>query len=506
MRLTHDPDTFVSLLTKLARERPDLPLFTFLDAEAGVSAVLTSRKLMTTAQRIASLLQAKQVSAAPVMILSPFGPAAVEQLFGVMMAGCSALPVTFHRRLGMTDIVSVIASTGVRVVIGKQQVLTKLKTGRFNTASRFRAREHDLLYLPTDNPAPDSACLPPVLASDSALVYPGRPGSAGREPVFLSHADLLGSVDNLISVLSADQVDTSERLLTCHDLADGMALLMHVLLPVRAGIPSLLYPPASALRDAGPWLRSALQHRCTIISAPPAVLLQAAHDDQSRRHEVPDFGALRFLSAGGEYVAPGVINNFIERYRHKGMVAEKVFSCYGLSGAATFVAGRRGFKVVLRGQVPYLALGVPDERCRPVPDCGDQLLQLDNELVCAGRIAHEFRVDDHRFQAGDIESLVLQAFGARGLSRCVLLRLDDMEQTVLLAECASRQLADNWQGVVLAMMDAVMAGINCRLDRVMLLRPGSLPLAVSGIVLRQRCAASVVDGSLMLRLLPVRGK
>ena len=101
---------------------------------------------------------------------------------------------------------------------------------------------------------------------------------------------------------------------------------------------------------------------------------------------------------------------------------------------------------------------------------------------------------------------MLQSFGALGLSRCIVLRLEEMQHTVVLAECATPQLANDWQGVVSAIMDAVRADTGCRLDRVILLRPRSLPLAVSGLVLRQHCASAVADGSLMLRLLPVRGK
>jgi hypothetical protein len=139
-------------------------------------------------------------------------------------------------------------------------------------------------------------------------------------------------------------------------------------------------------------------------------------------------------------------------------------------------------------------------------DTGDGLVLINNELVCQGRISHRFLIEGQEFQAEHIESVVLQKFGVRGLSRCVALYLADLTQTVLLVECATRQLAEKWQGVVMTMMDAVSAETGCRLNRVILLRPGSLPLSVSGIVLRKSCAIALADGSLMLRLLPVRGK
>lgn len=519
MSLTHQRDTFVSLLAELAGHQPDLPLYTFLDSTADVSAVLTCRQVQRRAVTIAGLLQAQGIAGEPVMVLSGYGPEAVTMLLGVMMAGCAPVPVTFHRRLGMAGIVDIIAHTGLRVVLGRKTILAQLKAGRCSSEPRFDADQHPLLYLaidglqdhsPGDGGRPETDKDPaPVAGTQPAMIYPGLPGDDAAAPVALSHETLLGSVDCLIRELAV--ANTDDRLLTALDLADGMALVLHILLPLRAGVASLFYPVEHALRNATRWLQAAAQSGCTIISAPPSVLSLAAHDSwrhkQRRRSRTgPDLGKLRFVCVDGGRTAAGSVSFFIERYKHNSMTAGKIFVCYGLSAAAVVIAARQGYRTVSYAGIAFLALGTPDEQKLQTCVTGDRLSRQGNELYSRGRISHRFAVGDGEFQAGDIESVVLQSFGARGLSRCVVLRLDQVQQTVLLAECATRQLADNWQGVVSAMMDTVLTVTGCRLDRVILLRPGSLSLAVSGMVLRQRCAAAVTDGSLMLRLLPVRGK
>lgn len=480
MNLMHHSDTFVSLLMECVRVRPDLPLYTFLDSLAEESVVLTGRDVLSQAEKIASLLQAQQIAGEAVMVLSPHGPDAITMLFGVMIAGCVPVPVTFHRRLGMASIVNIIAQTGLRVVIGRQATLTNLRSGRFSSEPRFIAQQHSLLYLAIDGPHDNGLQQSPgqparISDTDIAMIYPGLPGNDAAAPGALSHRELLNSVDGLIQKLSVNNDGVNSRMLTALDLADGMALVMHVLLPVRAGIASNFFPVEHVLRRTVHWLQAAAKPGCTIVSAPPSVLSLAAHERSAQLRKAPDLSGVRFFCISGDFTAPGIASHFIERYQENNMSSEKIIVFHGLSATGVVAAG-------------------------------DALEGESNELSCRDLARHRFTVDAREYQAEDIEAFVLQCFGARGLSRCVVLRLDDMKQTVLLAECATRQLADHWQGVVSAMMDTVLAGTGCRLDRVFLLRPASLPLAVSGMVLRRSCASALADGSLMLRLLPVRGK
>ena len=504
MSLMHHPNTFVSLLAELARDNPELPLYTFLDSAQNQSAVLTSRGLLRKAQQIAALLQQRELAGKPVMVLSAHGPEFMEMLFGVMLAGCIPVPVTFHRRLGMANIVNVIAETGLCVVLGKKETLENLKAGRFKSTSFFDAkRHHHLRYLAIDRLKTTEWHSPKISAMDVMIYYPGLLSDETISPVAVSHERVLRSIDRLMRALSPDR---SDCLLTALDLADGMALLLHILLPVCAGVRSYFLPVKQTLDDAGLWLRATSRYACTMISAPPAVLSLAAHGERAERDTELDLSTLRFVCVGGDYVAPCSVSYFIERYKKIGMSAEKIFSCYGLSAACAYISGRQGFRSFDVESVSCLGLGTPDAQLMQAFDTGDGLVLINNELVCQGRISHRFLIEGQEFQAEHIESVVLQKFGVRGLSRCVALYLADLRQTVLLVECATRQLAEKWQGVVMTMMDAVSAETGCRLNRVILLRPGSLPLSVSGIVLRKSCAIALADGSLMLRLLPVRGK
>ncbi|MEX2333180.1 MAG: AMP-binding protein, partial [Pseudohongiella sp.] len=123
MSSTHHRNHIVTLLENLAREHPALPLYTFLDAAQKSVAVLTSSDLLRKATQIAGLLQGQVLAGKPVLVLSPHGPAFLESLFGVMLAGCVPVPVTFSRRLGMANIADIIADTGVEAVLGPKKTL-----------------------------------------------------------------------------------------------------------------------------------------------------------------------------------------------------------------------------------------------------------------------------------------------------------------------------------------------------------------------------------------------
>lgn len=464
MSLTQDRNTFVSLLEDLAGSAPDFPLYTFLSSAKKQAEVLTGRELLCSAKRIASLLQAHGLSGEPVLVLNPYGPEFIELIFGAMLAGCAPVPVTFHRKLGMADITGLIAATGLRAVLGQQSVLASLKSGRIRSMPAFDAQRHELIYLPIDNVQQVEWQPPQLTDTDVALVYPGLQGSGTDIPSPVSHGELLKSVNDLLEKLATGPGDC---LMTSHDLANGFALVLHILLPIRAGCRSIFFPIEFALRDAQPWLSAAFTFKCTMLSAPTALLSKATHI--SKKSGSPfELSSLRHICVDGDYFAPGLVFQFMERYHNKDFPKKMVFICYGLSESCICVARNDG-----HGKT--------------------------------GNV-HGFSVNDREFIAKDIELLVLQYFGARGLSRCVVLYLDDIRQSVLLAECATRQLAENWQGVVSAIMETVQARTGCRLDRVILLRHDSLPLATSGIVMRQRCVAALTDGSLMLRVLPVRGK
>lgn len=520
MSSTHHRDTIVSLMAALAREKPDLPLYTFLDAAGGEAAILTCREVMDAAQRAACRLRARLTEGEPVMVLSPCGPDTITMLLGAMLAGCRPVPVTFHPRLGMISIVKLIARTGVRVVLGRRATLAKLKSGRARSEPVFRAKQHDLVYLAIDDGEIADQPLPDVASTDVALIYPGLSGDENVTPVPLSHGALLNSVDHLMQALlpagpcpgtgaaadTATRVARQDSLMTCLDPADGLTLILHILLPLRGRFASVLFPVEQALRDAGAWLRAVSAYQSSMVSAPMAVLSLAGHQRAAGKDGQADLSGLRFLCVSAEHTVPATLSRFIERYRHNGMSVDKVFACYGMSAAGRYLAGRRGFRTSLQNGVNRLALGVPvsaDVQAMIQDRC---LLPENGELFCKGRPGNRFAVDGTVFQAEDIESVILQSFGVRGLGHCVVLHMDSSQQTVVLAECATRQLAEKWQGVVPAIMQRVLADTGCRLNRVLLLRPGSLPLSVSGIVLRQRCATALDDGTLMLRLLPVRGK
>lgn len=505
MSMTDQRDTIVSLLIELASEQPDLPLYTFLDPVQQQPAVLTTRELLCSAQKIAGMLQARQLTGEPVMVLGAYGSQAIVLLFGAILAGCQPVPVTFHTRLGMANIVSLIAQTGLRVVIGEQATLAKLKSGRSRSRPRFYSSRHNLIYLATDDVQASGWRQPAISDTDVALIYPGQVSDEDTMPVPLTHGDLLRSTDDLIRVLSIGP-ETCDRFLSCLDLADGLALVLHILVPMRARLASFLFPLERALSNGAHWVMAASDHDCTIISAPVSVLSVAAQDVANSAKASIDLSKLRYVCIGGNDFTPAMVSSFIDRYGNNGMSVDKIFSCYGLSPAGAYLAGRLGFKTLVKDYVAYLALGVPDGRSLRMTETGDRWMLMENELYCVGRIEHCFTVDGRHFQAEDIESFIFQRYRERGLSRCVVLRIEESRETVVLAECATRQLAECWQGVVPEIKHRVFTSLGCLLDRVILLRPGSLSSAVSGIVLRQNCADALTDGSLMLRLLPVRGK
>ncbi|WP_339857178.1 AMP-binding protein [Pseudohongiella acticola] len=504
MSLTHHRDSIVSLLVTLAREQPDLPLYTFLLSGQDKTDVLTCRQLLLAAQKIAGNLCARNLSGEPVMVLNSYGPAFLETVFGAMLAGCPCVPVTFHARLGMANISSIIARTGLRIVVGNQDVLTQFRAGRCRTNPRFIDARHQLEYLATDALQHIQGELPTISDTEVAVLYPGVASDEELPLVSLSHADMLRSAEGLVQALS---LNTDDRLLTCLDLADGLALALHILVPLQARLPSLLLPIELALADAASWVMAASTFSCTIVSAPVAVLTLAARNGELTGNVQPDLSAIRMICVSGERsITPALISHFIDQYGNNGISADKLFCCLGLSSAGSYLAGRLGFKTLVKNDIAYLALGVSDARGLRATVTGSRWIHIDNELCCTGRINHRFTVSGRTFQAEDIEAFILQVFGERGLSRCVALRIDEIEQTVLLAECASKQLAEHWQGVVPTMIEQVQRHTGCRLDRVIILRPGSLFSAVSGIVHRQSCADALLDGSMLLRLLPVRGK
>lgn len=558
----------VFCLIELAREQPDLPLYTFLDSRLRISARLSAAETLRKARRMAAAIQQHAQPGEAVMLLFPHGPDFIVALLAAQLADCIPVPVSFHRRLGMIDTTALIAGTGLRTVVGPATVLARYQASRRHHGTEPGGTA--MCYVDVDAVVERDFHADTSTQHNISFIYPCAVAGDAVCPMALSQRNVQTSLNAVRQQLGPGADD---RLLACLDLADGAALLMHVLLPLQVGARSYFLSMDDFIEAPSLWLRAASSWHCTIINAPAAGLTLCAQGVAENEEAGLDLGCVRRLCLGGEQLAPCLVEQFMERYGCYGLSRGALFSCFGMSSVGAWVSGRNGFHARQIGGVSYLNQGclLPDVQWRldaskiaqatgndlhsqhreylpggellltsaatgvicafsaaardqspaqylrslfstPNADAGmmintgEQAAIIAGELFCHGRTAHRFCFAGKEYQAEDVEAAVMQAFGMRGLSRCVVLTGEGTREIVLLAECARPQRADRWQGAVTEIIRSVKKTTGLLLDRVLLLRPGSLHIGVNGTVLRGRCQEALHDGSLMLRLLPVRGK
>jgi fatty-acyl-CoA synthase len=182
---------------------------------------------------------------------------------------------------------------------------------------------------------------------DRRLAAPGRPGppilqftsgtTGHPRPITISSAALMAQIEALVEVDALDP--TADHLVSWMPLFHDFGLVHFVALPVMTGARLTLTSPSDFARDPRGWWRMLAEVHGTMTAAPDSVLGVSAR--ALARGSPLDLRSLRRVIDGGEMVSPGVVRAFQAALVHHGAQPGALATGYGLAEATLAVAATR---------------------------------------------------------------------------------------------------------------------------------------------------------------------
>jgi len=549
----------LALLESAATAAPCLPLYTFLDNRLNSLRHVCCVELLEECRGRAAVFQSKFKSGDAVILFYPHGYEFIIAFFSCLFAGMVPVPLAYSRRRDYELLNELITSTGIVALASSAELINNMPS----RADMLQLSSAAPFALATDRPSGDGQWRRPKLAPEHIALVQVSAGSTGVKcATALSHANVL---DNLARIHRAFAMTPGDRLLSWASCLEGMGIMTQLLLPVYAQVPSFLLDPADFAARPQIWIEAISSTRCTISGGPLHAYAMTSTPGAAMVPARIDLRSWRVAYVGSDNCSLEILRRFVDRYKQRNFIEAGLFHYYGLCESGYFVCGRFGFQVAELNAIKYLSVGRLDSDIQwriddhvharssradvhsglltissastgtrwsnqdrsasnstrdyvhalgaagrtgtdALISTGDIVFMKDDELFIRAQSGSIFLVDGGGFFPEDIETMLMDMLGSRGLNRCVVMFLGGSKELAVAIECGRFDTAERWRGVVGLVKEMISKNFNLRADRVLLLRPGTLPATGSGKVSRIRCREMFQEGSLMPRLLPVRGR
>jgi long chain fatty acid CoA FadD26 len=363
-------DSITSILALRARQQPDESAYTFIDYEAdpaGLAETLTWSELHQRAQVVAATLLKHGAPGDRAVILAPQSMEYVVGLYGAILAGFIAAPLTVpmfgqhdERIVGaLKDCLPTVVLTTSTAAASVADYIRGAPTPR-----PPRVIEVDTLdfYSPVTGP-PLPAAVPTKMA------YLQYTSGSTRQPagVAVTHHNVIANLDHALTDFWEAYGKTPPPDMTAVSwlpLYHDMGLLVGIFIPLVAGRPSVLMSPVAFLQKPARWIQQLASHPSAFTAAPNFAYELAAGRCTDEDLAGLDLSGVKVMINGAERVLGSTVRRFAERFAPFGLSPAAMRPSYGLAEATVYVVSSPGGQppTMLQFDIEKLAAGHA-ERC-----------------------------------------------------------------------------------------------------------------------------------------------
>ncbi|QHC27512.1 fatty acyl-AMP ligase [Streptomyces sp. HF10] len=331
--------SLVHVLEHRATQTPDRLAYRFLPDGTGDHPLdWTYGDLAERAGAVAAHLHDRGLTQGHIVLALDPGLDYVAALFGIMRAGCTAVPCfpPFGRR-ATARFLSVLDDCAPRAVLTDPRFAGQVD--QFHQ-QLTRTTEHPQWIFPE----PDFYQLPdtrraqaPSRVVEPALVQYSSGSTGDPKGIVLTHENLLSNC----RVLHAHMGHEEDRvgcswLPPYHD----MGLMGTIMLALHGGWPLVMLSPIHFVQDPYRWLKAITDHKVTISVGPNFAFDLCAQSITDEELATLDLSRLRQVFCGSEPVSGNTMERFTHRFAPTGFDAASLIPCYGLAEATLFVSGK----------------------------------------------------------------------------------------------------------------------------------------------------------------------
>ncbi len=338
--------SLLDILRERAEHTPERIAFHFLrDGEDDVVS-WSYGQFAAAAVHVRNMVLQHALHERRVLLLLEPGLSYVAALFGILLAGATAVP-SFPPAgsRAVARFASICRDARPDVVIaGKhhrslQQELDGLHGGERAAPALLTIDErafddidtsaHDVRSLLAEGVDPDRPAL---------LQYTS--GSTGEpKGVIVTHANLVSNCAVIAERLGDDPARVGCTWLPpYHD----MGLMGALLLAVFSGFPLVILSPQHFVQRPYRWLKAITDYRVTTSVAPNFAFDLCVDNISDEEAATLDLGSLQHVFCGAEPVSHTTLERFFARFGRHGFARSAVVPCYGMAEATLYVSGKVG--------------------------------------------------------------------------------------------------------------------------------------------------------------------
>lgn len=328
--------SLVDLLEKKAENKPDFPLYTFIDRKIQENKSLTYRELAEQARKIASILFEVAKLGDRVLIIYPPGLDFVAAFFGCLYAGTIAVPSYSPTTKDWAEkLQHIIKNSGADVVLTTKEFVQQIKKlkGQYGNYAAIR-----FITVEDWMNATDTWHSPALTENHLAFLQYTSGSTAKPKGVMISHGNLL---HNLFVIKKATELTEEDISVSWLPHFHDMGLIGGILQPVFSTIPAKLMSPLTFLQRPAIWLETISHYRATATVAPNFAYDLCASEITEEEKSRLDLSSLQFVMSGAEPIRKATIERFIQRFASCGFSPEFFYPCYGLAESTLMVTGGR---------------------------------------------------------------------------------------------------------------------------------------------------------------------
>ncbi|OBH03267.1 acyl-CoA synthetase [Mycobacterium sp. E2699] len=340
-----------AVLRERASLQPNDPAFTFLDYEQdweGVTHTLTWSQLYRRVVNLGEQLRASGSTGDRALILAPQGLDYVLGFLGALQAGLVAVPLSVPYG-GAHDerTISVLADTSPAVVLTTSAVsdMVNASVGSQQGQSAPAIVEVDLLDLETRQ-RPAGPRPRPGATDGSDFIYLQYTSGSTRTPagVMVSNKNVLANFEQIMGDFFAPEGGIAPPDLTVVSwlpLYHDMGLLLGIIMPILAGVPTVLSSPVGFLQRPARWLHMMASKPCTISAGPNFAYELAVRKTSNEDMAGYDLAGVHTILNGSERVQPATLKRFADRFAPFNFDTRALRPCYGMAEATVYIATRQ---------------------------------------------------------------------------------------------------------------------------------------------------------------------
>ncbi len=309
------------------------------DAAAALAQVINNAELLARAASVAQALQQRKLRADDrVALMLPTSADFFPCFLGAMLAGGIPVPIyppfrpdRIEEYAGRQAAILRNAEARFLITFGRAARVARLLKPRVRSLEAVLTANQ--LTPQTTNPA-DVAPVRPVRGDDLAFLQYTSGSTGDPKGVMLTQANLLANIRAICEAVGVRREDVGVSWLP---LYHDMGLIGTWLLPLYAGIPTVVMSPLAFLTRPERWLWALHHHRGTLTAAPNFAFELCAQKIDDRDIVGLDLRHVRAALNGAEPVNAATLQRFTQRFSACGWRHEMHSPVYGLAEATLAV-------------------------------------------------------------------------------------------------------------------------------------------------------------------------